>query len=476
MSFELHSGASGTYVWSSHVTRFASLTPVEKQSIPKYLASFIEGVAPWHTAAEFRAFVTMVHEVAHYFQDLTTGMGMWDFLKQRDNAAKYFGFLREAKAMEDCGELVLMRLLVSQAQDLVGKLSSECVFVPTRDYPAERRAKLQAGMGAILGKPVSDEDAAPLLVENMLESEAAAVTFYAVRNLGMTDEQWEIARDNGSLWSVDKMSPLYTETFQTFLSIFERWMGAPIDELRQHYGEWITNLFYRILILMLDLCWAYPDPDQFANGCADRSDYDPGLKLMRLLAGMQNMNSAEAGEFQQAMSNNLDAAEALLIAKCGFSYPPAQEVYRGWAAYLDKLRRLDDNRLLRAYREACEVRQKDPDLLRNKHLGGFFSAHIDLHYMANGIRTFWTSHHFLEPDETGFVIVDLMSLNRELRLTDYLTGRTPFICPLAEARICDAARDTCKTGITTPEQFPAPKECSVRNSLVTNGLPLRRLQ
>lgn len=474
MSFALHSGSSGTYVWSSHIARFASLTPVEKQSIPKFLASFSNQVAPWHTPAEFRAFVTMVHEIAHYFQDLTTGVGIWDFLKQRQRAAESFGFLREANTLKENGKLLPMGWFVSEAERSVRQLSSECVFVPTREFPAERKANLRTGMAAALGKPVSDEDIAPLLVENMLESEAATVTFFAVRNLGMTDEQWEIAQDNGSLWAVDQMSQLYTETFQAILGIFEHWMGESVGDLLKHYGHGVVSVFYQILILMIDLSWAHPDPDHFADG-RGRGDYDPGLKLIRLLVGMQRMTSVEAAEFQQAILDNLDVAEGLLIAKCGFPYEPARDVYRGWAVYLDKLRQSDDNRLLRAYRELCDVRQTDPDLVRGKHLGNFFSAHIDLHYIANGIRTYWSSTHFLDPDEMQMVIADLLSLNRDLRASEYLIGQASFVCPMAEAKMCDAARDTCERGITAPEEFPPIKECRVRNSLVTSGLPLRKL-
>lgn len=172
---------------------------------------------------------------------------------------------------------------------------------------------------------------------------------------------------------------------------------------------------------------------------------------------------------------NLDVAESLLIAKCDFRYEAARDVYRGWAVYLDKLRQSDDNRLLRAYREVCDVRQTNPDLVRGKHLGNFFSAHIDLHYIANGIRTYWSSTHFLDPNEMQIVIADLLSLNRDLRANEYLMGQASFVCPMAEAKMCDAARNTCERGITAAEQFPPIKECRVRNSLVTSGLPLRRL-
>jgi len=413
-----------------------------------------------------------MHEIAHYFQDLTTGMGAWDFLQQRSNVAKCYGYLQAAQSVEIPG---VREAMILAAQEQMKSLSSECAFVPIRDYPVEFKQRLQDKISTAIGKRLPEEDMAPFLVENMLESEAAAVTYSAIRDLGMTDEQWEIAKDSSSLWLLAGMPEPYRHTFELIAAIFERWMGGSMSELREQYGRGVVDFFDRLMIFVIDLCWAFPDPDYFRDSGVQRCEYEPGLKLARLLVRLQTMTSTEAGIFQQALVNDIDKAEELLIAKCGFSYRSARQVYQAWSRFLEKVSESDDNRLLRARREVCELRAKQPALVWDKHLANFLDAKIDLHYMADGIQTYWTSPHFLDPDETSIVVADLMSLNRDLLMADYLTNRSSFVCPMAESRICDAATETCKTGITDPKQFPETKVCSVRRSAELNQIPLGRL-
>ena len=475
LPFELHSGTSATYAWSSHVARFATLTPVERKAIPKFLGSISSGVAVWESAAEFRAFATLVHEVVHYFQDLTTGMGTWDFLKRRENAAQSLWFLREAQGQQARGNIRSVRDMFSLAQDKVKELNSKCVYVPTSDFPPERREKLRQGMSACVGKEAPAEDVVPFLVENMLESEAAAVTFSTIRDLRMTDEQWEIARDNGQLWLLGEMPDVYTHTIGLLEGIFEHWMGTPMDELRKE----VVDAFQTLAVFLIDLCWAHPDPEYFEDTGVDDSQYEPGLKLMRLLVRLQRATSAEAEAFQGALwkERDLDKAEALLIANCGFAYLPVRQVYERWCGYLGKLCQSDDNRLLKARSHVCERRKEHADGMVIKRFGYFFDAQIDLHYMANnGIQSWWTSPNAVDPDEIKMVFADLMSLNRDLGIIDYLVGGGAFVCPFAEARTCDAARDTCKTGITMAGQFPETKICLIRKFLESNRLPLGRFQ
>ena len=477
LRFELHSGDSATYVWSSHLARFAALTPVEKKSVPKFLASISNGVAVWETPAEFRAFATMVHEVAHYFQDLTTGIGTWDFLKRRDNLRTRLSYLRAAQEKQAIGETRLMRSLISMAQEKDRELNTECVFVPISEFPSERREKLQKGMSACIGKEAPEDDVVPFLVENMLESEAAMATFSTIRNLKVSDEQWEIAKDNNQLWSFASMPEVYTHTVSLLMAIFEHWMGGTMAELRQEYGPAAFEIFHQLMTFIIDLCWAYPDPDYFRDSGVQHHEFDPGLKLMRLLARLQRGNAEEAAAFQSAVlkEKDFDKAEAILLANCGFTYIPARKIYAAWSGYLEKLCQSDDDRLLKSRKHICDLRQKHTYEMAGKRLGHFVTAHIDLHYVANGIQSYWTSPAFLD-DDYKFVMADLLRFNRDLAIADYLVGTTAFVCPWAEARICDAAKDSCRMGITMPEQFPEAHECSVRHALESARFNLRRLQ
>lgn len=73
MIVELHAGQIANYRWSSHLTRFGRLAILENKSFAKILAACSAGFAPWSDDVEFRSIVAMIHEIAHYLQDVTTG-------------------------------------------------------------------------------------------------------------------------------------------------------------------------------------------------------------------------------------------------------------------------------------------------------------------------------------------------------------------------------------------------------------------
>jgi hypothetical protein len=65
-----------------------------------------------------------------------------------------------------------------------------------------------------------------------------------------------------------------------------------------------------------------------------------------------------------------------------------------------------------------------------------------------------------------------MQYNRDLALIDYYFDTGQFICPFAEANVCDAALAACRAGLTKPNQFPQTSDCLVRHSLETAGFKM----
>src|SRR6476659_8349610 len=90
MIVELHAGQIANYRWSSHLARFGRLAILESKSFAKILAAFSAGFAPWTDDVEFRSIVAMIHEIAHYLQDVTTGIGNWDFLARSETMGLVF--------------------------------------------------------------------------------------------------------------------------------------------------------------------------------------------------------------------------------------------------------------------------------------------------------------------------------------------------------------------------------------------------
>jgi hypothetical protein len=125
LSWELHSETAAKYAWNSHLTPFAALTPVEKQSIPRFLAALFQGVAFWNTNADFRAVAALIHEVVHWLQDTSTGTGHRDFLTRRHGIGVAFNCLKQAADALASNESLSARVLRGVAIDQLSTLASE---------------------------------------------------------------------------------------------------------------------------------------------------------------------------------------------------------------------------------------------------------------------------------------------------------------------------------------------------------------
>src|SRR3982750_341618 len=78
-SFRLPNGQAASYEWGSYAIKLSSGLALRKDTVASILAALTNNLARWSDASEFTRYVGILHECTHCLQDLTTGVGLWDF-------------------------------------------------------------------------------------------------------------------------------------------------------------------------------------------------------------------------------------------------------------------------------------------------------------------------------------------------------------------------------------------------------------
>ena len=81
-------GLSGTFDFP--------LAPATAKTVIDEVASYAAGALDFETAAHGRAVLSFMHELVHYFQDLTTGVGHWDHLVHYRTNSELLGHAKRA--------------------------------------------------------------------------------------------------------------------------------------------------------------------------------------------------------------------------------------------------------------------------------------------------------------------------------------------------------------------------------------------
>ena len=476
MIVELHAGQIANYRWSSHLTRFGRLAILESKSFAKILAAFSAGFAPWTDDVEFRSIVAMIHEIAHYLQDVTTGIGNWDFLARSETMGLVFYLLKQRYAFIAANEFRLARPYQQLLDNELNELRDKLVFVDKLRLPEPRKALLAKKISQVIGAAVSVDRIGPYLLENLLEADAVATTMKVLLRFESTDKEWEFATDNVSLWRLGDMPEVYTESLVDFLAIYERWMGDPLAEQRHQSKQSPLAIFLGLFSFLVDIACAYPSPAFFASTEKDRAEFEPGLKYFRLLVSMQRFNPQQVQRFWDGYhSDHLSETETALLENCAFPYPTTGDIYSDWAQYLAQKRASDDSRLLKMREQNSLYRAAHPDSGRCKALHSLLENKSHLIYVRSGGMVFHgTSGDFFDEKERGFYFADVSKINRDMALSEYLVHSKLFICPLAEMNVCTAVTEQCTQGLSNAQEFPIDG-CLIRKAVETSGISLEGL-
>jgi len=113
--------------------------------------------------------------------------------------------------------------------------------------------------------------------------------------------------------------------------------------------------------------------EQCREAGADRLDYDPGLKFMRLVLAFMYFNEEEDKQFMDAVgADDVRTQEALLLAKCEYPYLSSRDIYEDWAKlFSEMIEEKPDavDSILRIRYQACKLRLSEPGACVKKTIG-----------------------------------------------------------------------------------------------------------
>jgi hypothetical protein len=456
---ELHVQNMGVYRWGSLLPEFGALSEARAQDFPRNLTSMIAGVGNWDTPVEFRAWAALSHELVHYLQDLTTGIGHWDH-KVREAARP-----RQLGAAKFFSESELAEML--ELPTHVGRedLGDELVMLTGEALPGERLDALRRNAGASLRNP---EAAADFRIECVLEAEAAAVVLAQVIRLKKaTKAQWEILDNNMGVWHPDHMERQYGVLFDNVQALLTDEQEVDLD------GDELDNLFLMIahfVGVLADISCAHPPPEMLRERGEERSVYEPGLRFLRLLLAIHDLPEKRRPLLSDAIWNrDSERAERLLAESSPYSYPSSSAVYEAWLPRFEG----SDNRIDALRADTCRIRLEHPSAWADKWLFSILEHKLPFTVAGpDGFTSVGQRWEDLEPRLAAELYIDITrnAMDDALISLFFETGR--FVCPFGVGQVCDSAAQACREGLRRTADFPASPGCKARKTYENEGFEL----
>jgi hypothetical protein len=439
----------------------------------------VERRVGWQTPVEFRAWVCLTHELTHYLQDLTTGVGHWDHMVRERRFPELLGRARSHSvpwATLPVGSVdaadTKTRVFESETLDLVRQLRAELVVVQSATILSERQSALRLRAAPLLAP---DARLDPYAIGALLEGDAAAVALRQVIGIDTaTFEQWEIVKDNTGVWLPDAMPDKYAGLIDAAIALAQHLWGDGYEELQGKERDAFLTQSAKMLGFLADVSCAHPSAELLAHHGADPTDYEPGLRYLRMAAAIGAMDGAGVGAFFEAMDVDAERAEGLILERSGHAYLSSRSIYEDWAERFEAVTEDDPGWWIARLRaQCCRIRLDRPDAWKDKSLWSVFEHKLPFYVLGpNGMTSIGQQWDQLDPEAAPGIYNDLMWNGVKLGLHDlfFETGR--FVCPLAQARTCDAATDACGRGIRSTAEFPPSPGCRVREELEGQGFDL----
>jgi hypothetical protein len=481
IELRLPNGAPAHYEWLSAVIYIDDTSPIGlsrllelnseptaperegRPKIPEHLhflkdAGTLSGPTPWKDLQEAIADLSSRHEFCHYVQDIATGVGNWDELTFRSEAAGLISMYSDKQDWRSVKDI--RSKLVDE------KFESFLVCVPPRiEEPRKRkRVSFLERQGIATLAPAGD--VRNFSMANLLEADAVAEVLIHASHILVKDDpaarRLLFDADVAHLWNPLEMPIGYRMLFDDLREIVISNKAASLLDTQE--GA-ITLLHFLAVILqqLTDIALAYPAPSFFKGVPENRRMYfDPVVRFYCMLSAFHQM-SARAGEkaSEWLNGNASDFQEALLTdSRFRDIFPDRAEIYRGWE---EELNRLNENDvILRTRKRAAKDRQREKIVLRRSPLGS------DL--VAAGGLWWWNSRQLPVPMFSGDVesIMDMRGAQSELlmrisdvRILELLCNGKVLSCPLA-GKNCPGEKEFCKNGFSDPRTFPT-EQCELRH-------------
>ncbi len=462
------------YKWSSSLTWFSALTKVDKRTAIDILAHLSAEAAPWKTDLDFRTAISFSHELVHYYQDMLTGVGHWDFVNYRNLIPKAYMWAKQLLTITH--KLPFNNNNIFYEVDPYYKYcydeflkvyeNHSKEFVGLENYfktATTRKLELTNYINNNFKDKIIFNNDDELLIENIFESEAVATVHLTFLDLKKSAQQYEIYNRNDFLILPHKMDSTYNRVIAIMLSF--------VNEVLE--GTTSSDIIYKTalsyLLFLVDIAAAYPTKEIIQNSKLPKDEFKPVIKFLRLLNSLHTINEKQGQRFSEAfMKNNSNEAEQVLLENCEVDYPHSTKIYSDWLKVFEGLKEETDDILIQLRLNACKNRiQSSSASFNRKNLSQlvFYNLDIPINFLTQpaGI-TMYTMNAQLDDTFRKNLLYDLIKWNSDLKLFDlfYITGE--FSCPLAEANVCSVAEEHCFQ-IKSLNEIPGNNACLMKKRI-----------
>jgi hypothetical protein len=453
-SFRLPNGQAASYEWGSYAIKLSHGLSLRKDTVASILAALTNNLARWSDASEFTRYVGILHECTHCLQDLTTGVGLWDFFLGLARIPSILIETRIASWRTPFGTPVRPEDSSQYRQWL------DDGFVP-QSASARRRRQEHLTARSVLDPRIGQiSDLEIFSIERLLEAEAVIQVHMALTHLKMGADEQRLMMRHRPLWSPLDMAGTYQGVYHDVIDLCRRWAVAD----GKSPGVPTVSAAMIITAFLLELSLAHPSEAALLQSGLDPLDHDPGLKFLLMLSALASLSTEQTQSLSLALeAGEVGEAERLLLSKCAIPYMPSAHIYQDWITRLEHLRGQRDDRRIELRLRALRQRIEHPATYLFKSMATFFEVGLPLIILADGEFTLTS----MSPDYTvgntrWELIADIVREKSTQQFLFSVYEGIPFRCSHAEFGTCNARTDACSAGLAHPREFPSPTHCRVR--------------
>jgi hypothetical protein len=461
---DLNLDVVGRYRWGSLVCDFP-LAPAKARTAVEIVAAREADLLEFDSAATGRAVLSLMHEAVHYAQDLTTGVGHWDYVTRHRLVPRLLPWVQAVGAADPYLRLGRQILTSGAANKAFREYKAKLLFGDYADVQA-REAPARAVLRAELG-PAVDEADWIIGLDSILETEAMAAVLIEVLGRKMSAATEELLQELATLWDPGRMERKYRDLFAA------SFLGSGLASSKLSVRSRLLAQS-EMISFTTDIALAYPPPILMTRRALDPQQLEPGVRFSRVSRALVAMSDSKAAGFlEHWRGRDLEACERILLSEVPVLYPSCREIYQAWVEELESLRDDDDDQVRAVRLEAARARATGRPIVTPKGVHRLIDLSCPLIVRGSQETQYlWQGLRAVDPRAQALYLADLSREERSTRLVDHYFADDPFICPLAEHKLCSAAQDECRNGWARLSALPARDLCAVRSGLEAAHLPM----
>jgi hypothetical protein len=446
-----------SYGWGTNLIKLSPESAYANRAyLMKAIAGLAEGMGIWTTESEFLAFVSLAHETAHYQQDLTTGVGHWDYLERKKFRNELLGAFRDYSWLKQ-------ESILEQAKQRIRDLAAASLFNAYNQRAARALADIKSAMEQFENYASGQEGWFTL--PRVFELDAIVNVWRSVNALRLTEKGEAIRSRLEAAYNPFHMPSDYSETFTELLGAYLRVLGLTEASSREEVLR-ASDSFKLLIPMWIDISLAYPPPDYFATHPDSHIHFEPGTRLLRMFRHLQKL------ETMPSLASNVDQlvwVDELSRHTAEYDYPSLEDVYSQWIAYIE--RENQDDPILSWRKNLCRKRLDEPVAFSHRRIEDFIPHDLPLWVNSPGQEgDYLYTTQVLMGDEGADLFWSLVAVERDFSLIDLFLkmGGGVFRCPLASEGLCEAFEPHCRN-IAAVDELPASDKCVIRSGLRKAG-------